>query len=280
MSSYVQCLCLWCCLWYCLWCCFLSTVHAKSFRPCFEAILNLTQQCNNINHLYATVMGDGSGFASEFNYYLIKSVLTAIFTNRRYSYLITNRPWEYNCAEGKGWGCYFSSPCSDGIVETKDMDFQNRRSPYEPFRLTGPAYIDRGEIEETPYDPNFYIRQLQPLKEVYGTELPSGICDNLQISDILAKDLAGAIAKRMFRLNEKTKKAVANINRRYEYIQTNRTYASLLLRLSDKRYEMPEEDWALASDPVYVTNRFLEALHNHTEYHKLKHHIKDIFLGK
>lgn len=251
----------------------------RSFRPCFEAILNLTQSCSNVNHLYATTMGVGSGFASEFNYYLIKSVLTAIFTNRRYSYLITNRPWEYNCAEGKGWGCYFTSPCTDGYVETKDMDFLHQRSPFEPWKFTGPGYVDNLELRGMSFNPGYYLEQLQSLKEVYQKELPAGICDNFHPEDIHPHDLAGPIARHIFHGNEKTKKAVYNINRRYEHIQANHSYASLLLRMGDKVFEMPQDEFALLSDINFVTDKFLSALKNHTEHSK-NGHVRDIFIGK
>ena len=46
---------------------------------------------------------------------------------RRLVYVTTKRNWEYDCPHKHGWGCYldFKTKCSDGIVDSNQLDFSN-----------------------------------------------------------------------------------------------------------------------------------------------------------
>ncbi len=56
------------------------------------------------------------------------------------------------------------------------------------------------------------------------------ICNNFIVHDLKSNDIAGAIGRRMFHFNEKTKKVVDVINNRYTALkQGNQTYVGLFL---------------------------------------------------
>lgn len=263
-------------------------------RICLETIVNLTQSCSNKNYVYSTTMGIGSGFASEFNFYLIKSMLFGVFSNRRLIYLISKRTWEYDCPEQLGWACYLSfGTCPDRIVEPKDMDFSTLYSPHLRLKQSGPAYFDRPQISEMQYTPDYYMNVINAMKtSVYEEEFTAlfkqqqqqsgsnntAICD-IQTEDIHKNDLAGILSNVLFQFNNKTKQGIATINNRYSHLH-NRPYAGFLLRLTDKIDEVPEVDWPYLFNMNTVANRFLEVLHNYTGTHpKTGNAIKDIFLG-
>ena len=62
----------------------LQSITSSDINTCFAKVLRRTQNCSNDNLLYVTApMGINSGLASEFNRYLIYSLLTAVEQNRR-----------------------------------------------------------------------------------------------------------------------------------------------------------------------------------------------------
>ena len=61
----------------------------RPFVKCFKEIVAKTQSCENKNLLYVSTMGISSGFGSEFNTYLVWSLITAIFQNRFFIHLRT-----------------------------------------------------------------------------------------------------------------------------------------------------------------------------------------------
>ncbi len=62
----------------------------RPFVKCFKEIVAKTQSCENKNLLYVSTMGISSGFGSEFNTYLVWSLITAIFQNRFLIHLSIN----------------------------------------------------------------------------------------------------------------------------------------------------------------------------------------------
>ncbi len=54
----------------------------ENFLKCFNEIIEKTQSCDNKNILYVSTMGISSGLGSEFNSYLVWSLITAVFQNR------------------------------------------------------------------------------------------------------------------------------------------------------------------------------------------------------
>eukprot|EP00597_Dinobryon_sp_UTEXLB2267_P017548 CAMPEP_0201107266 /NCGR_PEP_ID=MMETSP0812-20130820/55741_1 /ASSEMBLY_ACC=CAM_ASM_000668 /TAXON_ID=98059 /ORGANISM="Dinobryon sp., Strain UTEXLB2267" /LENGTH=64 /DNA_ID=CAMNT_0047368033 /DNA_START=68 /DNA_END=258 /DNA_ORIENTATION=+ len=63
-------------------------------------------------------MGGGSGLGSEFNAYLIRSLLTAVSSKRRMVYFRSKRKWEYDCNSESGWACYLQFHCSENGVDS------------------------------------------------------------------------------------------------------------------------------------------------------------------
>lgn len=259
-----------------------ATTTTTPFRQCFEALVNLTQRCDNHNFFYSTTMGFGQGFGSEFNMYFIKSMIRAVLSNRRYVYLDSKRPWEYNCAENSGWACYFSiPPCTDGVARSKDLDFSVRPSA-DKYESPGSVLFDREEMGDYIFRNNEFLNAMRKLSatKAYKDLLPSGVCSGLPDDTVFyASDLGGPSAQRLFHFNNRTTIGVQGINARYEHL-SRKPYASMFMRLTDKQGEMPEEDWALISNTTFVAYRFLEVLHNHTVKHGLKPgHLRDIYMG-
>ena len=67
----------------------MSRCDERPFVKCFKEIVAKTQSCENKNLLYVSIMGISSGFGSEFNTYLVWSLITAIFQNRSIIHLHT-----------------------------------------------------------------------------------------------------------------------------------------------------------------------------------------------
>lgn len=271
-------------------CCYLFTKTASSsssdtttltYRQCFETLFNLTQSCSNHNYFYATNIGVASNnnFISEFNEYLMKILLRAIYTNRRFIYLQTNRTWKYNCEEGKGWACYFSfTPCLDGTVTRADMDMS--RLPSNDY-ITDPgnAYMDREDMNNYHFNAVFvYFRTIEIDRFYQGQALLApNICDQFpesMIPSITADGLAGPIAKHLFRLNNKTISIINMMNRRYEHLQ-NKTFVSVLLDNQSNIIDpvaLPK-----ASNATWISSQIL---HITTIITSKKIHVRNIFMGK
>lgn len=255
----------------------------KSLRICFEHLINLTQRCANPNMLYASTMGYGSGLGSEFNAYLLKCVLYAVITNRRFVYLNTKRKWEYNCHEQSGWSCYFGFPsCSDNIANISQINLSltptnNTKHFYEQ---PGSTYIDREEIENFDFQQESFHYFIRRLVEVYNTSLPPNICTFAEEQIFYPAEVAGPISKHLFHLNNKTSHAVKVINHKYEHI-ARKPYIGMLMRLTDKSGEMPKEDWEMLSNMSFIADRLITAWHNHTIKFNLGTNVlHDVYVGK
>ena len=62
----------------------IESVATSATHECFMSLFHKIQNCSNTNILYVTApMGESSGLGSEFNRYLIYSLLTAVADNRR-----------------------------------------------------------------------------------------------------------------------------------------------------------------------------------------------------
>ena len=180
--------------------------HDLNFEElCFVEALHGTQSCTNKNILYVTTLGCcQSGFGSEFNLYLISSLLTAVATNRRMVYYQFKRTWEYDCQSESGWACYLSFPCEENGVTEEQLDYSQ-------------AYLGVNRItDKTLWRPNMtHIRRLSPRhKDVYESinihSVGSHKC-NVTFTSLPVTTLTSLAARYLYRLNAPTVAAV-NLN--------------------------------------------------------------------
>ena len=183
---------------------FLTSNHGLSFEElCFIEALRETQSCSNNKILYVTTLGCcQSGFGSEFNLYLISSILTSVAKHRRMMYYKFKRTWEYDCQSESSWACYFSFPCDESGIGEEQLDYSQ-------------AYMGvNRNADATLWRPNMtHIRRLQPRnKEIYDSinsrTIGSQRC-NLNFSSLSVTTLTALAARFLYRLNTHTAETVS-----------------------------------------------------------------------
>jgi hypothetical protein len=210
-------------------------------------------------------MGGISGLGSEFNAFLIPSLLTAIASNRRMVYFRSKRKWEYDCPDKSGWACYLSFPCVESGVSMEELDYSQRYLINDQFSLR----ID-----------NMTSMQLHPprnaatYKFINSFVHPDGKKCNVDDKSLSVTILTGMAARYLFQLNSGTHAAVRKINSRYRMRShsSSRGYFALQLRLTDKKFEMSKEAWAWMNN---VTNS-VELMKPFFKEEK----IKNLYVGK
>lgn len=260
-----------------------------TYQDCFLTMLNITQRCGNDNHHFTTTINYHTSFSAQFTRHIMKSLLQAIYANRRFTYVKTPRAWEHNCPAGLGWACYFSfATCPDAAVEPKDMDFSHRPAN---GRIEDPAsaYFDREEVDKYLFNQMYYYNIRWQIDSFFKTKnlIEKGICDNFTTSEvpsITVPNLGGPIAQWLFQLTPDTTQTIQRINQRYAHL-TGKPYASLTLHvnstsmLSSSSASM--EYSLLMSNASFVAERVLASIHNYTKSHRLpENHVHDIFMSK
>lgn len=226
--------------------CFWSFVNGSNDEyssDCLYAILEKTQSCENTNILYVTTMGQSSGLGSEFNSYLVPSLLEAMFENRRMVYLKSKRPWEYDCPSKSGWACYLNFLCALNGVDYKDIDLSNQGDVHNPFLFPGSSFLSNHPSTEL----HNKIPKLQQMFDAFKKEKISLSASQCDINKITRTVLLSIAAKYLYKLNVDTKMAVRKINSRYAELHRS-GYYSLQFRMTDKFYEMDYETWVWMSD--------------------------------
>ena len=182
---------------------FLKLNNDLSFEElCFIEALRETQSCSNNKILYVTTLGCcQSGFGSEFNLYLISSILTAVAKHRRMVYFKFKRTWEYDCQSESSWACYFSFPCDESGIGEEQLDYSQ-------------AYLGVNRITDTTlWRPNMtHIRRLPPRnREIYDSINSRSIglkrC-NVNFSNLPVTTLTALAARYLYRLNSDTVETV------------------------------------------------------------------------
>lgn len=129
---------------------------------CMLAILNKTQSCENKNILYVPTLGVGSGLGSEFNFYLIYSLIHAMAYKQRLVFVKTGRRWEYDCPEINGWACYLDFPCNDSVIKSNEINLSNEQN----------SLLDKDSISRDPRDVRNKLGEAY--KDLFGVD---AICD-------------------------------------------------------------------------------------------------------
>lgn len=223
---------------------FISSLRCSSnVVNCVSQVLDVTQSCSNRNKLYATTMGTDSGFGSEFNAYLMNSMLTALLDNKRLIYFVSKRPWEYDCPGNQAWACYFTfAPCTDNVATSKDLDFSLQRNVFEPLKVSGQSFLDHNLMKTmSAREGKMLLGKMAEVLTAHGrngSEICSGTSQPFQEALF-----AGVLTHKLFALNNITQRAVHDRNKHYFKHIGDRPYFALQLRLTDKQYETPEADW-------------------------------------
>mmetsp|Transcript_19904 Transcript_19904/g.28509 ORF Transcript_19904/g.28509 Transcript_19904/m.28509 type:complete len:394 (+) Transcript_19904:1226-2407(+) len=218
---------------------------SKMSHDCFLSFLHKTQNCSNPNVFYVTApMGECSGLGSEFNRFLIYSLLTAVSNNRRIVYLHSNRRWEYHCNEKWGWGCYLSFACHESGVNQTELDFSPKGIHEDPIN-TGSGFLDMlqllepkniQQIRESIIDMNKTYSERN--KHIFSASCAHGIGP---LNPTIVTSMA---AKYLYHLNNRTKIIVQELIHQNNFMDLESfPYISLQLRMNDKQYEMPPKTW-------------------------------------
>lgn len=205
-----------------------------SAHKCFLDALNASQSCGNRNILYVTTMGGGSGLGSEFNAYLIPSLLTAIAYNMRMVYYRSKRKWEYDCSSHDGWACYLSFRCEEKGVDAKQLDYTqkyliNDESSEKIANMTSLQMI-------TPSDEKLY--------ESIRNRFSNCAVSRETLTPTIMTSMSG---RYLFQLNAPTRATIKRLNARFKSIH-HVPYLSLQLRMTDKIYEMSPLAWQWISN--------------------------------
>ena len=211
-----------------------SLVQFTAASSCFQALLNKTQSCDNHNILYVTTQGVGSGLGSEFNYYFIYSLISAMVSERRMVFVISNRHWEYDCPHRHGWACYLHFPCHDSVINASMIDLSNMKNGFhEKDQLPREPPVIRNKVAEAYH-------------ELFGAD---SSCDIDKANPTIMTAIAG---RHLYHLNDHTLQFTRSFNARYGL--DNSKYLSLQLRLDDKKYEMSAQCWAWMTNMSNVYN--------------------------
>lgn len=178
---------------------FIVEPAAVNASECFAAVLNRTQSCQNLDLLYVTTQGRGSGLGSEFNFYFIYSLIHAMLTKRRLVFLISNRKWEYDCPHHHGWACYFQFSCPDSVVNASMIDLSNEKNTIHDSRFSSSR--DPAEIR---------VKIGEVYRELFGSD--AAVCDVEKQNPTV---ITSMVARHLYQLNNHTSSFVKSFNSRY-----------------------------------------------------------------
>jgi len=223
-----------------------------SAQKCFIEALNKTQSCDNPDILYVTNMGTSSGLGSEFNAYLIRSLLTAVSSKRRMVYFKSKRNWEYDCDSKSGWACYLQFRCSESGVNSSELDYSQKYV----FKDATSLQISNMTWLQLLSSRHHSIHQTINTFSVQGKNC------SVNLESLSVTILTSMAAKYLFHLNTETKSYIKHINSRYKNLARS-PYLSLQLRMTDKKYEMSKEAWQwvnnLSNTAEFIKPYFKEA---------------------
>jgi hypothetical protein len=223
----------------------LSSIYAtKEYNQCFETALIQSQSCSNNNIIYFSHEGIASGFGSEFNHYLIHTLIDGILSNQRIVLLVNNDkkgPWDYDCPELLSWACYLKFPCIDSVI-----NYNNRN-------ISIP--IHHGNMPSR--DINNIKQRLQLSHKQFKWTIPNDICD---VNDFTATYITSISAQYLFQLNDKTTKFVNNFNNDFK-LQKHK-YISVQIRATDKSAEMDKVFWHFMNNMTLVATYIKQKLHH------------------
>lgn len=257
--------------------------NSMQLAACISTLFNLTQRCDSDNYYYGTTLNYGDELGTEFNYWLMRSMMRSFATNRRFVYMVTHRDWAFDCPQQHGWACYLNFPsCHNSIIEVKDMNFTNTRNPLNIWKYPGPKVAEQEAIRNINFYPPFYKQVLSVLRDTYEEVVPKGICDFVDEDNIWPSDFGGILTQYLYRLNDNTLRVVDVINHRYDHLLSSSTkpFIGVMLRMNDTNAdEMTNSDWLFVADVNQVSNRILEGIALHVQRLQVSH-IHDIFIGK
>lgn len=246
---------------------------------CVESALKASQSCSNQNKLYVTLMGQSSGFGSEFIAYLIPSLFTSLYENRRFVYFVSKRPWEYDCSEKKSWACYFTfQPCNDSVALPADIDISHMRNVHEPLVQAGSDFLLHETLISYGKDKQGEVlKRSETILKANKQPATESCTSNFKTSV-----LAGLLARYLYNLTPATKQAVQLINQRYGHLvqHNGAKYIAMQLRLTDKRYETSESDWVKLSDMRFISERLMTIIDKYQQQQTTsKEPIKHVYVA-
>lgn len=257
-----------------LWVLFALPYYSLGSIECLEDALKASQSCSNPNKLYATLMGQSSGFGSEFIAYLMPSLFTSLYENRRLVYFVSKRPWEYDCSEKKSWACYFTFQlCNDSVALPANIDISRMRNVHEPLVNPGSDFLLHETMVNYGED-----KQAEILKRSEQILKANNQANEACSTNFKSSVFAGLLARHLYNLTPSTKQAIMTINQRYDHLTHNK-YVALQLRLTDKKYETPESDWAKVSDMRYISDRLLTITDKYQQQQDNKETIKHVYIA-
>lgn len=202
----------------------------------FQSIIHETQSCSNNNLLYVTNLGSGgSGFGSEFNFYFVYALMTAILKRSRMVFVKYHVPFQYDCPSKSGWACYFKFPCNDSVIAKDEFD-----------RLNPPqAILDYKDIDKS--------RDFNYLVSSFGNEIPEKSVLNCNREHMNPTILTGLVSKHLYQLNADSKHFVKKFNHRYGFEDIK--YIAIQMRGTDKKAEVDHDIWNWISNMsnIYTT---------------------------
>ena len=180
-------------------------------------------------------MGSGSGLGSEFNTFLISSLLTAVALERRMVYYRSKRKWEYDCQNERGWACYLTFPCEEIGVDETALDYSQKYLIKDASSL---------KIPNMQFDRKLSPRNDKIYSIINSFSVPGSIKCNVNTANFSVTMLTCMAANYLYQLNAHTKAAIQQINSHYPLNQASHLpYIAVQLRMTDKRYEMSKEAW-------------------------------------
>jgi hypothetical protein len=219
----------------------------ERFDDSFSQVLRHTQACTNKNLQYTSLMGILSGIGSEFQAYLLKSLMYAIANNRRLVYVKTQLPWEYHCKEKSGWACYFAfDNCIDSVVNVSELVFTQLPRVHDLLTFPGTIMLDNVR-PGWPLDQNEFYKKFRTLQKRFVDR--GYVNETADIGTLTYSSVMSIAAKHLFILNDETKHLTKAMNvQAYPGLFIGNRhgmhkYVALQIRLQDKRAEMSKAQW-------------------------------------
>ena len=239
---------------------FEASVDSSSYsfpQECFIEALNKTQSCDNKNIIYTTLMS-GGGLGSEFNTYLVPSLLTAVAYNRRLVYVRPKENWGYDCSSHYGWACYFIFSCEENGIDMASVDHRQIFTVRKKKHFQNMTSVQLLSVRNNDILKIYSVINLMSLDKG-GERICAGQVNTSSLSVTMLMSMA---ARFLYQFNSETKLAIQHINRQYDssllLSQPNNNtiipYLSVQIRMTDKRREMPPETWNWVTNLSNVAN--------------------------
>lgn len=176
--------------------------------------------------------GEGSGLGSEFNNYLIFTIIEGIYTNRRIVNILSDRSWPYDCGDNTGWACYLKFPCEDSSLPIKYNELPNGSILHNGDNIIHDAGYVQLNLQKA-YN-EFYFSQ-----------------ESCNASSLGATITTAIIAHHVYHLNENTSRLVNSFLSIFPFRQEK--YISVQIRTTDKRVEMDQETWDIVTNMTTIS---------------------------